>query len=122
MNSDPDAALREKFNAVLPHLNEKQRRLLLAAEARALGHGGVTRVARSAHVSRPTIHKALHELAADPPPPPRIRRWGGGRKRLRDRDPTLLAALEALVEPATRGDPTPPCAGPARAPANWPAP
>jgi hypothetical protein len=105
---DEDKALTTKLASILPHLNERQRRLVLAAEARALGRGGVTRVARAAGVTRPTIHAALHELDQPPPAPTRIRRAGGGRKRQRDDDPTLLADLEALIDPQTRGDPMSP--------------
>jgi DNA-binding phage protein len=96
-----DDLLREKFAAILPHLNEKQRRLLLAAEARSLGHGGISQVARASGVARATIHKALHEQ--EPAVTERVRRAGGGRKKARD--PRLLADLEALVSPQTRGDP-----------------
>ena len=60
---DADAVLAGKLRAVLPALNERQRRLVLAAEARALGRGGVARVARAAGVSRPTVHLGLRELA-----------------------------------------------------------
>jgi DNA-binding phage protein len=101
--------LAEKFAVVLPHLDERQRRLLLAAEARALGRGGVSLVARAAGVSRQTIHTALREL--DTPPAGaggRVRRPGGGRKRLAERDPGLADALDALVEPTSRGDPQSP--------------
>jgi hypothetical protein len=105
---DDDQRLAQKLAAVLPHLNEQQRRVLLAAEARALGHGGITRVARAAGVSRALVHTALHEQAHAPPPPERVRRPGGGRKKTRDRDPTLVADLEALVSPDTRGDPMSP--------------
>lgn len=101
---DNDAFLAEKFAAILPHLNEKQRRLLLAAEARSLGHGGISQVARASGVSRATIHKALHEQ--ETAVAERVRRAGGGRKRARD--PRLLADLEALVSPETRGDPMSP--------------
>jgi Rhodopirellula transposase DDE domain len=104
---DEDAALRQKLAAILPHLNERQRRLLLAAEARSLGHGGIARVARAASVSRPTIHRGLVELD-HPDPSDRVRQRGGGRKRSQDHDPTLVAALDALVEPVTRGDPMSP--------------
>ena len=105
---DKDSGLATKLATILPHLNERQRRLVLAAEARALGWGGVTRVARAAGVTRPTIHAALHELDQPAPPPTRVRRAGGGRKRQRDHDPTLLADLEALIDPQTRGDPMSP--------------
>ncbi len=103
---DEEAGLAQKFATLLPQLDERQRRLLLAAEARALGRGGVTRVARAAGVSRPTIERGLAELD-QPAPPGRVRQPGGGRRR-RERDPALLAALEALVEPDARGDPTSP--------------
>ena len=104
---DEEAGLAQKFATLLPQLDERQRRLLLAAEARALGRGGVTRVARAAGVSRPTIERGLAELD-QPAPPGRVRQPGGGRRRRRERDPALLAALEALVEPDARGDPTSP--------------
>ncbi|MDQ3398370.1 MAG: hypothetical protein M3511_11505 [Deinococcota bacterium] len=102
-----DVLLAEKFAVVFPHLNEKQRRLLLAAEARSLGHGGISRVARASGVSRATIHKALQEQEAAVTVTERVRRAGGGRKKTRERDPRLLADLEAMVDPETRGDPIP---------------
>ena len=105
---DSERALAEKLAAILPWLNEKQRRLLLAAEARAWGYGGVSRVARAAGVSRPTIQQGLRDLAHPDSHPDRVRQVGGGRKRLQDRDPTLVADLEALVDPDTRGDPMSP--------------
>ena len=105
---DTDTVLTEKLTALLPHLNEKQRRLFLAVEARALGHGGITRVAQAAGVSRPTIQKGLHELATPTPPRERVRAVGGGRKPRETQDPTLLTDLEALVDPDTRGDPMSP--------------
>jgi hypothetical protein len=105
---EADTALGEKLRVVLPYLNEWQRRLVLAAEARALGRGGVVRVARAAGVSRPTIHQGLRELAQPPGTAERVRRPGGGRKALAERDPALLADLEALVDPDTRGDPMSP--------------
>ena len=100
--------LSSKLASVLPHLNERQRRLVLAAEARALGHGGVTHVARAAHVSRTTVHTALAELDTAIPDRERSRRPGGGRPSRQDSDATLLQDLEALIEPATRGDPMSP--------------
>jgi hypothetical protein len=105
---DADAPLAEKLRAVLPSLNEQQRRLLLAAEARSLGRGGVARVARAAGVSRPTIYQGLSELAGPRAAPGRVRRPGGGRKQLREQDPSLATDLEALVDPDTRGDPMAP--------------
>jgi hypothetical protein len=105
---DADRELKEKVAALLPYLNERQRRLFLAVEARALGHGGVVRVARAAGVSRPTIQQGLRELSGSVAPPERVRRVGGGRKSLAERNPALLTDLEALVDPDTRGDPMSP--------------
>ena len=105
---DSDAALAEKFATILPHLNERQRRLLVAAEARVLGRGGISRVARASGLSRPTIQAALRELDQPGALPARVRQLGGGRKPARMTDPALLTALEALVEPTTRGDPMSP--------------
>ena len=101
---DVDVVLASKLEAILRHLNEKQRRLLLAAEARALGHGGITRVARASGVSRPTIQRAMRELEGPAADAGRVRKAGGGRKRTRDRDPAVVAELEELVDPDTRGD------------------
>jgi hypothetical protein len=105
---DEQRALAAKLAAVLPHLNERQRRLVLAAEARALGRGGITRVARAAHVSRTTVHAALAELDTAVPQSERSRRGGGGRTPSQVGDPTLVRDLEALIEPTTRGDPMSP--------------
>ena len=103
-----DPVLAAKLAVVLPHLNERQRRLLLAAEARAIGVGGISRVARAAGVSRQTIHTGMHDLDQADLPASRVRRPGGGRKAAPTHDPTLLADLEALVDPDTRGDPMSP--------------
>src|SRR3990172_9528788 len=102
----------EMYQALAPHLNERQRRLLAAVEARALGPGGISVVARATGVSRPTVHKAMGELREPEDGGGRVfgrvRRRGGGRKRLRDLDPALMPTLEALVSPDTRGDPMSP--------------
>jgi hypothetical protein len=105
---DADRELKEKMTALLPYLNERQRRLFLAVEARALGHGGVVRVARATGVSRPTIKQGLRELTGAVAPRERVRRVGGGRRSLAERNPALLTDLEALVDPDTRGDPMSP--------------
>lgn len=101
-----ESVLAAKFEAVLPHLDERQRRLVLAAEARSLGHGGISLVARASGVSRVTITAGVGELeAGQDPMPGRARRPGAGRKPLAETDPGLRDALDALVEPVTRGDP-----------------
>lgn len=103
-----DEDLAAKLQALLPHLDERQRRLLLGAEARTLGHGGIRRVARAAGVAEGTVSRGVSELEAGEGPLGRTRREGGGRKRLVDLDPSLLPALMALVEPEERGDPMSP--------------
>jgi hypothetical protein len=100
--------LRAKFSALLPHLDERQQRLYLGSEARALGHGGVAAVARAAGVSRVMVAAGVAELEAGTGPLGRVRRPGGGRKQAADLDPGLRPALLALVEPEERGDPVSP--------------
>jgi hypothetical protein len=102
--------VKRVFETLRPVLNERMRRLVAAAEAQALGHGGVTLVAEATGLARSTITQGIAELAAPSPEGggQRLRRPGGGRRRLTDHDPTLLHDLEALVEPATRGDPESP--------------
>src|SRR5580700_8484701 len=100
--------LAAKFQAVFPHLDERQRRLLLGAEARALGHGGIRLVARAAGVREATVSLGAGELEAGAEPLGRARRPGGGRKRAAALDPGLRTALLALVEPEERGDPMSP--------------
>ena len=79
-------ALRAKFDTILPHLDERATRLLLGAEARSLGHGGITAVGRASGIRKP----------------------GAGRKTLVEKDPGLVPALLSLVEPTRRGDPESP--------------
>jgi hypothetical protein len=100
--------LTAKLKAVLPHLNERQKRLLLAAEAKTLGWGGISRVAQATGVSRVTIYKALQEIKSSPPVSERVRNPGGGRKGIDVHHPDLLRELESLVDPVTRGDPMSP--------------
>src|ERR1035441_3196950 len=101
-----EQVLAAKFGTILPHLDERQRRLLMAAEARSLGYGGISLVARAAGVSRVTVTAGVDELDAGAEPlGGRARRPGGGRKPLTGIDAGLQDALDALVEPETRGDP-----------------
>ena len=104
----PEAeGLARKFEVLARVLDERTRRLVAAAEAQALGFGGVTAVARASGLSRGTVIGGIAELKTAPKAARshRIRRKGAGRKRTVDRDITLKRDLEALVEPVTRGDP-----------------
>ena len=107
-------SLRRKYEALAPLLDERQRRTWAAAEAREAGWGGVTAVALATGLSQTTIGVGLRELqqATGPPDldsyPGRVRKPGGGRKPVTSHDPSLLADLEALVDPVTRGDPQSP--------------
>jgi len=104
-----------KYRALADRLDEATLRRWAAVEARSLGRGGVSAVARAVGVSRTTIHAGLAELSAAAPSarrgnaaapnPGRVRAAGGGRKQLVAKDATLLSDLDALVEPTTRGDP-----------------
>jgi hypothetical protein len=109
----PDVeTISEKYSTLEPVLDERARRLWAAAEARAIGRGGISRVAEATGLSRITIRAGLDELRATPGDEGelagRTRRPGGGRKPLTEHDPRLLGALEALVDPVTRGDPMSP--------------
>lgn len=102
-------AVGRRVAVLWPQLTERQRRLLLGAEARELGWGGASAVARVTGVSRLTVLVGLAELARPPTlAEGRSRRPGGGRKATTTKDPGVVAALEALVDPATRGDPESP--------------
>src|SRR6266571_788288 len=101
-------SLAAKYGSIFPHLDERQRRLLMGAEARALGHGGIRLVARAAGVREATVSLGVSELDSGAEPLGRARRPGGGRKRAADVDPGLRPALLALVEPQERGDPMSP--------------
>ena len=100
--------LAAKFQVIFPHLDERQRRLLMGAEARALGHGGIRAVAQAAGVREATVSLGAGELDSGVEPLGRVRRPGGGRKQAADLDPGLRPALLALVEPEERGDPMSP--------------
>ena len=108
---DLEASVRPRFLDLADTLNERQRRLWAAAEAKVLGYGGISRVARATGVSRRAIHAGVAELArgaADGLREGRVRRPGAGRKPLTQLQLGLVAALEALVEPTCRGDPESP--------------
>jgi len=87
-------------------LNERQRRLWAASEARSCGPGGIAAVVRATGISKNTVQRGMAELREGTRlDPGRVRRAGAGRPRLTESDPKLLGALEALVDPDTRGDP-----------------
>ena len=94
------------YGLLRPHLDERQRRLLLGAEALGLGRGGIKAVAEATGVHPDTVARGVQE--AQGRPEPRVRVPGGGRKKLAATDQGLVPALEALVDPATRGDPVSP--------------
>lgn len=86
-----EQVLAAKSGTILPHLDERLRRLLLAAEARSLGHGGISLVARAAGVSRMTVIAGVAELdAGGEPTPGRARRPGVGRTPLTEADQSLV--------------------------------
>jgi hypothetical protein len=102
-------SLARRYEYVRPHLNERQRRVWLGAEARVLGRGGVRVVAEAVRVSPDTVRRGRGEL--DDPEPlevGRSRATGGGRKRAEEVQPGLVKALDKLVDPETRGDPMTP--------------
>lgn len=107
MLSDKAKQLRLKLSELLPLLNERQRRVVAASEAKAYGYGGVSVVAEITGMSRQTIYRGIAELGQFKEVD-RVRRPGGGRKRLTDRMPEILDAIEAIVDPTSRGDPESP--------------
>jgi transposase len=111
-NAQTIARIQRKYQMLLPEMDERLRRQWAAAEARELGRGGVSLVARATGLSRPTITTGMRELdqpgAERAVQAARVRRPGGGRPPLTSTDPGLLAAPESLLEPVTRGDPESP--------------
>ena len=103
-----EATLVAKYAVVTPVLDERSRRRWAAAESRAIGYGGDAVVSSATGLARATIRKGRREIARDEAPTDRIRRPGGGRPRIQQGQPGIQAALEALVDPLTRGDPTSP--------------
>jgi hypothetical protein len=89
-------------------LDERSRRIMAANEARSLEYGGISKVSRACGLSRKAIAKGMHEISEGNSMPGRIRRSGAGRKKITVSDPKLLASLEHLIEPETRGDPESP--------------
>ena len=107
---DHEAAVRTKFLALRPVLDERLSRLWAGAEAEALGDGGIAIVERATGLSRTTIRAGRDELRAGVSVEDvvLVRRAGGGRPRIEDTTPEIVAVLESLVDPVTRGDPESP--------------
>ena len=103
-----EATIVEKYSAVAPVLDERSRRRWAAAESLAIGYGGDALVSSATGLARETIRKGRREIARGEAPTDRIRRPGAGRPRIQQDQPGIQAALEALVDPLTRGDPTSP--------------
>jgi transposase len=98
-------SVASRYVVLRPHLDERQRRLLLGVEAQQLGRGGIKTVAEATGVHPDTIARGVRELEGLPEPSARVRAPGGGRKKLAETDPGLVSELKALVDPETRGDP-----------------
>ena len=105
---EPNEALPQKFAAIWRFLDERTRRIMAANEAISLGYGGITRVRHACGLSRKAIAKGIKEIKDGSIPLGRIRRTGAGRKQITASDPQILAALESLIDPETRGDPESP--------------
>lgn len=106
---DSDNALLKIYDKLSPHLNERQKRLLVAIEAESYGRGGVTLVSQLTGVSRSTINIGREELKEEIIfKTDKVRHSGGGRKKIQEYDPQLESDLNALVEPTSRGDPESP--------------
>lgn len=114
LSGEREAIIQQKYEHLVPYLDEASLRAWAATEALSWGHGGITSVSRATGLSRTTIHAGIAELEHPRPSPGsvsnrvRIRHAGGGRKSLIESDPTLLSDLKHLVDPATRGDPESP--------------
>lgn len=105
-DQEPFAArLANVFDEVRTHLDERQRRLLLGAMAREAGYGGIAAVAAAAGAAPDTVSRGASELGVGVAPEARVRRSGAGRKPVTETDPGILAALDELVDPDSRGDP-----------------
>jgi len=104
--------MKKKFKALRPHLDERMRRLVAASETLGEGYGAISEVSRATGVSRRAIVLGIEELKGVPENnsqgKKRMRKEGGGRKKLTERDSTLKSDLEKLIEPLTRGEPESP--------------
>lgn len=104
----PEHELQRQHEAIFPRLHERRCRVIASANALCLGRGGVSQLACASGLSRTTIHRGLADLDENGQAATRIRQAGSSRKSVVDQSPEILAALEALVEPAMRGAPMSP--------------
>ena len=107
-NVELEATIVAKYTAVSPVLDERSRRRWAATESLVIGYGGDALVSSATGLARETIRNGRREIAQGEAPTDRIRRPGAGRPRVEQSQPGVRAALEALVDPLTRGDPTSP--------------
>jgi len=98
----------KRYKTLLPHLNERVKRLVCAADAIALGFGGVSMISKASGISRVTITKGKKEIYDEPIPEDRIRKAGAGRKNIFKNNPGIEKKLETMIDPVTRGDPMSP--------------
>ena len=113
------AVLAAKFQVLFRHLDQRQRRLLIGAEARALRHGGIRLVARVTGVPERTVSSGAVGVGVRQGPLGQVRRADGGRKRLAEVNPGPVPALLELVEPDVRGDPMSPLRWTAKSTRRW---
>ena len=113
-------SVARRYAVLRPHLDERQRRLLLGVEASQLGRGGIKAVARATGVHPDTIARGVREVEGVAEPSVRVRASGGGRKKLVESDPGLAVALQGLVDPQTRGIRCRRWCGRPSPPATWP--
>ena len=107
-NKEVETQIRKKYEAISPYLDEQSRRIWGAIEAKSYGRGGISLVYRATGITYKTIKKGLQELEKGYTSVRRLRKAGGGRKKLTDREPNLKADLEYLLNSTTRGDPESP--------------
>jgi hypothetical protein len=113
--------MQSRLADLLPRLNERDRRLALATEAKSWGRGGISAVYRATGASRSTIRRGIIELEGnDQVGSHRVRQPGGGRKKAELTNPELLENLDSLIAPETRGIPSRRCGGPRSRPGTWP--
>ncbi|MDR1383920.1 MAG: hypothetical protein LBJ67_08770 [Planctomycetaceae bacterium] len=110
MQNDIVSNIRDKYNSISGFFNERQKRLWAVAESKSLGRGGISAVHRATGISIVTIRKGIQELNAPEQhvASQRVRKPGGGKKKITARQPHLLDALQLHLESSTRGDPMSP--------------